>query len=171
MAGKGLKLLLPGRKVDGLGNPATRGGDDIGTGTVNTGLIGDGQSFAGHGGIGINSDGTLPTTIVPEGTSLTIPVGHNRGLNDTAGQLIESGDVTGGMQLQNRLNNATDGSRTYLPGSEVPNYVLTEPDNPFFVNPVHPLQNSITVTKPTPLSDLLQPNMGCVNWAACTYEQ
>lgn len=126
---------------------------------------------ATSGGEGVNADGTLPTTVVPEGTFVTVPIGPNSGLNDTAGQIIESGDVTGGMQLQNSINSATNGAVTYLPGAEMPNYILTAPDDPFFVNPVSPLPNSTTVNQPTSLSDLLETNMGCVNWAACTYER
>jgi hypothetical protein len=156
-------------------NTATRGADDIGTGTVDTGLIGDGQSFAGHGGIQANADGSLPTTTVPEGTFVTVPVGPNRALYDNAGQLIESGNVPSGMSVQTGqsltdpryLADTTTGAVTYLPGPEIPNYQLIPPN--YFPNqPVNPLSNSTVVDTPTPLSQLLQPNAGCVNWAACT---
>ena len=124
---------------------------------------GDGQSFAGHGGIEMNEDGTLPTTTVPPGTSVTVFTGPNQGLYDEAGQLIESGDTTAGLNFQNTLDpQSTTGAMTYLPGAEIPNYTLYPgPD-------LNILPGSMTVGSPTSLSNLLQPNMGRVNWAACT---
>lgn len=96
-------------------------------------MAGDGQSFAGHGTIGLNPDGSMPTTTVPDGTFVTVPVGPNRGLRDGAGQLIESGDVSAGIAQQSGRDTAqfgvdrTEGATTYLPGSEIPNYELSPP--------------------------------------------
>ncbi|WP_425491410.1 hypothetical protein [Chitinivorax tropicus] len=53
---------------------------------------------------------------------------------------------------------------TYLPRSQMPNYTLTAPTLPA----LNIYQNSTSVEFKTPLIQLLQKNMGCVQWAACT---
>ncbi len=78
-------------------------------------LVGNGKSFAGHGGIFANEDGTLPTTVVPRGTSVTVFTGSDQSLYDDAGQLIESGDTEAGMNIQNDIEPmSTSGAMTYL---------------------------------------------------------
>lgn len=51
---------------------------------------------------------------------------------------------------------------TFGPGSMIPNYTLKTPDDLTIYS------GSITVDSATPLSELLQPNMGVCHWAACT---
>lgn len=61
--------IVPNARVgDGIDPPSGRAdGSDRGIGGAGTGensdLVGDGQSFAGHGGILANEDGSLPTTM------------------------------------------------------------------------------------------------------------
>ena len=121
---------------------------------------GSGRAVAGHGEYRPGSG----TTIVPEGTSITLP---RDGVNilDETGRYIERGDWDGlaaAAQRNPRIANDIDGMTTHLPGSEVPNYTLKAPNG----LSVH--RNSTTVEDPTPLSRILEPNMGCVDWAACT---
>jgi len=126
-------------------------------------LVGDGKSIAGHGTINENLDGSLPMTVVPEGTSITIPIGQGNELYDEAGQLIESGDIFSGMNFQFELDpDSITGAQTFLEGAEVPNYLVHPgPD-------LNLLEGSVMVPAPTNLSDILQPNMGCMNLATCT---
>ncbi|MHA3914407.1 putative adhesin [Halovulum sp. GXIMD14793] len=121
--------------------------------------------MAGHGSINLNADGTVPTTVVPDGTSVTVPIGHNQSLLDDAGRLIEAGDVDGGMRLQQEiLPDSIEGAQTYLPGAEIPDYVIHPgPD-------LNILPGSRTVDRQTPLSEILAPNMGWINLATCTNE-
>jgi hypothetical protein len=55
-----------------------------------------------------------------------------------------------------------EGSRSYLPGAEIPDLVLHPPDDAIFV-----LENSITVTRPTQVWQLLRADMGHMQWSAC----
>jgi hypothetical protein len=66
---------------------------------------------------------------------------------------MEAGDLSGASMLE--------GSTTYLPGTEIPNLLLS-PGSDLTLLP-----NSMTEQEWTPLSELLQPNMGNVCWAAC----
>jgi len=54
-----------------------------------------------------------------------------------------------------------EGAHTYLPGSYIPDYSLLPPDG------LNILGNPTTVASPTPLSKLLSPGMGNIQWAAC----
>jgi hypothetical protein len=84
-----------------------------------------------------------------------------------AGRYIEAGDWNGLAKaaIQNpRIANDIDSMTTWLPGSKVPNYTLSAPTNP----PLRIFQNSTSVESKTCLDQLLQPNMGCIQWAACT---
>ena len=51
---------------------------------------------------------------------------------------------------------------TWLPGAKIPNYILDVPDKLIIYS------NSMVVAQPTELRVLLKPNMGWVQWAACT---
>lgn len=51
---------------------------------------------------------------------------------------------------------------TWLPGSEVPDYILTKPSN------LNVYSKSITTSEPAYLKEILKSDMGCVDWAACT---
>jgi hypothetical protein len=134
--------------------PSTRGGGSIGNG--GRGLAfrelpgGTGDAFSGHGKI--NPFG--PTTKVPEGTTLTVWGNAGLELDNADGLLIEAGKFD---QLP-----FMEGARSYLPGAEIPDLVLYPPDDAIFV-----LENSITVTRPTQVWQLLRPNMGHMQWSAC----
>jgi hypothetical protein len=53
---------------------------------------------------------------------------------------------------------------SYLPGAQVPNLYLYETT---YLRPLQIMGNPVTVQSATPLSSLLQPNMGHTHWAAC----
>lgn len=104
--------------------------------------------------------------MVPEGTAITLPRDNIRILDET-GQLIERGDwnaLAAAARRDSRVAQDIEGMTTWLPGAEIPNYILSAPINP----PLTILQNSSTVESRTALSTLVKPNMGCVQWAACT---
>nr|WP_129843133.1 DUF6531 domain-containing protein [Streptomyces sp. RFCAC02] len=105
----------------------------------------DGETvFSGHGGIGRHDDLTFE---VPEGTDIAVYCDHGEGISTELGNDIELGSATP--------------SDTYRAGQMMPDYVL-EPPRGLFV-----MGDARTVTEPTRLSELLQPNMGRVHWAAC----
>ncbi len=123
---------------------------------------GTGTAFAGHGKYVYGSGDVA----VPQGTAVTLP---REGINilDETGRYIEAGDWDGLARAaaQNpRIANDIEGMTTWLPEAKVPNYSLSAPTNP----PLNIYQNSTTVESGTYLDQLLQPNMGCVQWAACT---
>ena len=104
--------------------------------------------FSGHGGHD-PSDGTVT---VPEGTSVTVYSEYGATISDRLGNQVETGGD---------LSNVY--SQTFGPGEEMPNYTLYPPDG------LNIQGDPVTVDKATPLSDLLQPDMGDCRWAACTY--
>ena len=123
---------------------------------------GTGTALAGHGKYVLGSG----DVVVPNGSAVTLP---REGITilDETGRYIEAGDWDGLARAaaQNpRIANDIEGMTTWLPGAKVPNYTLSAPTNP----PLNILQNSTTVDSGTTLDRLLQPNMGCVQWAACT---
>jgi RHS repeat-associated protein len=112
--------------------------------------------LSGHGGLLVGD--SSPVTTVPQGTSFTVWTEHGNTISDALGNAIETGrNIT-----LNEFPEAA-GARSYLPGSVVPDYTLAPPFNPT----LNILGNPTTVATPTPLSQLLQPGMGNVNWAAC----
>lgn len=132
-------------------NEAVRaaGTDGVGTSVaVDAQGASNGTVFSGHGAY-FPANGT---TVVPEGTEITFYSEHGGTITDSLGNAVETGqDVSQVFQ------------RTYGPGSEIPNYTLQPPEG-------LSLQGSpLTVTTDTNLSELLQPGMGRVCWAACTY--
>jgi len=121
---------------------------------------GTGRSVAGHGSYW-SQDGF---SIVPEGTSITLPR-EGISIADKTGRYIENGDWSGLMRAANvneRIANDIQGMTTWLPGATVPNYTLTKP------NGLNIYSRSSSTNAPVTLNNLLSPNMGCVNWAACT---
>ena len=102
--------------------------------------------FAGHGAA------TTKTFEVPHGTSLTIYSEPGASISDDLGVSIEQGQLPTGIF-----------KRTYGPGEQAPDLVLFPPDSQINVQP-----SSVTVSKPTPVSGLLGPDMGECHWAACT---
>jgi hypothetical protein len=124
---------------------------------------GTGTAFTGHGEY-IYGSGSVA---VPEGTAITLPREGIKILDET-GQYIEAGDWEGLANAANknpRIANDIEGMTTWLPGSKVPNYNLRAPTNP----PLTIFENSTSVESRTFLDQLLEPNMGCVQWAACTF--
>lgn len=76
-------------------------------------------------------------------------------LGDSLGNAIETG---GNLQP---FAAEMIGGRSFLPGAQVPNLTLYPPTGLTIMG------NPTTVTTPTPLGNLLRPNMGNVRWAAC----
>jgi hypothetical protein len=104
-------------------------------------------------------------TVVPEGTAITLPRQDIRIL-DRTGQYIEKGDWEGLANLakvDQRVARDLEGMTTWLPGAKVPEYTLFAPDNR-----INLFSNSRTVNQPTPLSEILEPNQGCIQWGVCT---
>ena len=123
---------------------------------------GTGTAFTGHGQYVFGSG----EVVIPKGSAVTLPRENIKILDET-GRYIEAGDWDGlakAAQQNPRIANDIDGMTSWLPGSKVPNYTLSSPTNP----PLKIYQNSTTVESKTYLDQLLQPNMGCVQWAACT---
>lgn len=87
---------------------------------------------------------------VPEGTSLTVYAEHGSQISNSLGNLIESGGDTSRVF-----------KKTYYPGEEMPNYTLFPPADLTLSGTPR------TVDRPTTLSELLKPNMGAVDFAAC----
>jgi RHS repeat-associated protein len=111
---------------------------DIAQDIGNTVLSGHGELRAGPG----------PT--VPEGTWVTVHAELGQDISYGLGNFIELG--------QPAVDSFT---KTYGPGDTLPNLFLHPPGNmPIAGNPV-------TVTEVTSIGDLLSPNMGNVDWAAC----
>jgi hypothetical protein len=102
--------------------------------------------LSGHGGIRMG-DGT-PTT-VPPGTSVAMYSEHGVPISDALGNRIETGNPP---PLE-----------VFGPGEQLPDYTLYPPTG---LN-IEGRPRNLTVSGPTRLSDLLQPNMGRVHWAAC----
>ncbi|MDQ6788071.1 MAG: FG-GAP-like repeat-containing protein [Acidobacteriota bacterium] len=117
---------------------------------------GTGRAFAGHGEFRYGSG----TTTVPPGTSITFWTEEGMGIPDAMGKLIETGDYD--AIIQNPAFAARmEGAVTHLPGAEIPNFTLKAP------NGLNIMSNSLVVEDATTLSDLLNPGMGQMDWAAC----
>jgi hypothetical protein len=117
---------------------------------------GTGQALAGHGELRFGAG----EFVVPEGTSISFYSGRGLGIPDEMGQLIEAGDYAK-IMANPEFRVLTEGAVTHLPGSTVPNWTLKAPSN------LRIYRNSTTVEDATSLSDLLQPGMGPIDWAAC----
>jgi hypothetical protein len=88
-------------------------------------------------------------------------------LPDRLGRLIEMGDhnTLADLFLSDKIaQERLTGAVTHLPGhqAKIPNYTLSAPTK----LRIH--ENSITVEDAKILSDLIQPNFGHFDWAACT---
>ncbi|WP_157496560.1 putative adhesin [Hahella ganghwensis] len=121
---------------------------------------GTGRALAGHGTF-FTPDGNI---IVPEGTSITLPK-PGISILDKTGRYIENGDWVGlGNAARNNERVARDieGMATWLPGAEIPNYTLSKPTD------LNIYSRSTSTAKATNLDKILSPDMGCVDWAACT---
>jgi YD repeat-containing protein len=130
---------------------------NVESGASNVGSVSqtvDQTVLSGHGGLVVGD--SSPITTVPQGTSLTFWTSHGNGISDALGNAIETGAPITIQQFPE-----VEGAASYLPGSTVPNYTLFPPDG------LNILGNPTTVSAPTSLNTLLQPNMGNINWAAC----
>ncbi|WP_394816803.1 putative T7SS-secreted protein [Streptomyces lonegramiae] len=107
--------------------------------------------LSGHGAIW--SEDTRPgrevMVTVPKGTRLHLYVEHGEMLKNPKANRIELGTEPLGS------------AKVVEPGQQVWDYSLFPPDGLTITG------NPVTVTRETPLSQLLQPNMGNVHWAAC----
>ncbi|MEM1099573.1 MAG: RHS repeat-associated core domain-containing protein, partial [Planctomycetota bacterium] len=161
-----LDLIIPGKsgaqravmnKADDLAeSAATRSARSPSAGSPdipNSQGASDPNVLSGHGAW-TPGDGD---TIVPEGTAVTILAGPGRETFDDIANKVELGE----MPSADMLDRMT-GARTYLPGAEMPNLTLYAPDSRMVIK-----GNPTTVAEPTLLSQLLQPGLGNVNWAAC----
>jgi hypothetical protein len=90
------------------------------------------------------------TFVVPDGSSLTLYSEHGATISDQLGNVIETGGDVSNVY-----------SKTFQAGETIPNYTLYPPEG---LN----ILGGKTVDSPTALSELLEPNMGDVHWAACT---
>ncbi len=108
--------------------------------------------LSGHGAYD-EADGELT---VPEGTSVTVWTAHGNTISDALGNAIETGG-----EITPEAFPEVEGARSYLPGSNMPNYTLYAPTG------LNIMGNPTTVTQATPLSALVSPGMGNVQWAAC----
>lgn len=140
---------------------------------------GSGRAFAGHGVM--NGTDTLlgqGTFVMPNGTSVAMP---RPGITiaDSTGRLLENvnsveelekaiqtGVGPNGQILTPRNLKDLQGYQVVTPGQTGPNLTLLHPGYQNVKLDI--FQNSTTTLNPTRLSDLLEPNMGCVFWAACT---
>jgi len=112
--------------------------------------------FAGHG----FESAFAGTTVVPEGVALTLPGEAGLELWEGAAQFVEAGDWEA-IASSSRWSNLLSGTTTYLPGSTVPNLILTPAVD------MVTLPGSFTVGADTSLSTLLNGARGLCVWAAC----
>jgi RHS repeat-associated protein len=131
----------------------------LGGGPIRLSEGGTGRAFAGHG-VEEGFEGGFGSLVVPQGTSIMIPGSKGLRMPDGLGRAIEA-DNWDAIRLNPQWAKLMEGSRTFLPGEEVPNLMLTRGGG------LHMLQNSTRVRSPTLLSELLKPGMGRFNWAAC----
>ncbi|MEU8106475.1 putative adhesin [Nonomuraea muscovyensis] len=92
-------------------------------------------------------------TTVPRGTTICFYAPHGASITDRLGNAIETGRP------------GVKPVTTYLAGDQVPNYTLHWPGE------LEIKGTPQTVFFSKTLSELLQPNMGRVHWAACQYEK
>ena len=107
------------------------------------------QVISGHGGLPENE-----TFVVPRGTSITFYAEPGAAISNSLGNEIEKSSVSSSFYR-----------RTYGPGDVAPNPNLGPIANDWVSS--QPVGTIIRVENPTPLSEILGPNMGAVNWAAC----
>lgn len=144
------------------------GAVDVSTSTATRGIVkpssppaaavkpgGTGQALVGHG----NEIGLAGETTIPEGTTFRTYCRAGESMPDAMGQLIEEGRYADAQAQFPGVYEET----IYPPGSQAPNLLLSPADAQ-----IEAFSNSMTVDTPlTPLEEILQPNMGCVDWASC----
>jgi len=131
---------------------------------------GSGRAIAAHGELRY----PLPTTTVPEGTTVTA-ARPGVVLRDDAAQLMEQGKWEELASLAARdpeIEAQVGGMRSYLPGDTIPDYTVMHPGEHIRRSEVLPpltiMENSVTVGEDTNVSKILQPNQGNCVLAMCT---
>jgi hypothetical protein len=140
---------------------------------------GSGQALAGHGVMEGNAmvlgNGHY---VAPPGTTIITPR-PGIPIADTSGMILENltsvselervlltGVAPNGQILSPRNLKDLTGFQVVAPGEIGLNYTLLNPG--FEGKALTIFKNSTTTDVPKSLSDFLQPNMGCIFWAACT---
>jgi hypothetical protein len=126
---------------------------------------GDGRSLSGHG----QRDYPMGQFQIPEGTAVT-QLRSNVLLSDDIALKIEAGswdELAQDFASKPRYQDELSGMYTALPGSSMPDYTWLPPTYKQ-LDPLTIHRNSVTTGAPRRLSDTLQPNMGCINFVACT---
>jgi len=151
--GRGLNYLRGARGAVQAGDDLVRAGSG-GTGGGAAPKVGrpDGATvISGHG----SYKPVNQLTTVPEGTTPVVYAPHGASISDRLGNAIETGTKQSRIPFTER----------YQPGDFIPDYTVHPPKG------LNIEGNPITVTKDTPLSDLLKPNMGDVHLAFCLWEK
>ncbi|WP_257387467.1 RHS repeat-associated core domain-containing protein [Tahibacter caeni] len=126
---------------------------------------GDGRALSGHG----QRDYPLQNLQVPEGTAVT-QLRSNVLLSDDIALKIEAGnwdELARDFAAKPLYQGELSGMHTALPGSTIPDYTWLPPAYKQ-LDPLTIHKNSVTTGTPRRLSTTLQPNMGCINFVACT---
>ena len=134
--------------VDPLGLTRNKEEADRQAKSITAAQIPKNPKFAGHGSI---NPGRMHE--IPEGTSLTVYSVDGATISDPLGQAIERGEDLSGLY-----------SKTYMPGDKVPELVL-HPN----CGKLNICATSVQVKRETKINELLKPNMGKCDWAACTH--
>jgi len=136
-----------GGVLGGAGGAAGHGLTSLGGRVLGRGAGPDPNILSGHGGIMPNDPSTA---LIPDGTNVRFWTTHGDTIPDSLGNRIELGHPPPPVEVAG-------------PGSTVPDYILSRPDG------LNIMGNPTTVTSDTRLSQLIQPGMGDVDWAACRY--
>jgi len=161
----------------GMANRGIHGGNAFDLSAMGTDALvgvgggGAGGAFAARRGTTLSGHGDWSPgqghLTVPEGTTVRFYGTHGSTISDPLGNAIET-----------RALHRVPMTEVYGPGSRIPDYVLSEPVNPVLnimdrprslTEPLRYMTRSVTVNADTPLSGLLHPHMGNVDWAACRY--
>ena len=104
--------------------------------------------FAGHGSINLERE-----FVVPEGTTLTVYAVDGAMISDR---------LSGAIERREEINPPY--KKKFNPGDVIPEYVLYPNCGNLVLDP-----STRQVTNATPISELLEPNMGDCHWAACSH--
>jgi hypothetical protein len=134
---------------------AGRGGPLGGRGTT---VVpgGTGRAIAGHGRL----EAGAGSISVPKGTTLSVWTMDGTSLPDSVGTLIEQGNYSG-IAADPALAAQVEGAHSLLPGATLPNYTISPPSGLTIT------QRSLVVRQPTPLGQIVRPNMGHIDCAFC----
>lgn len=127
------------------------------------------RAIAGHG----SRDYPRTDMVIPDGTAVTA-LREGVKVDDDIGRMLERNDweaiynvlIDESSDEAVRRSMQVQGLSTYLPGAKMPNYTVAPPGPEL---PLTILENSVTVGKPTRLSNLIQEDQGCIVLATCTF--